>query len=419
MRGILLIVRRSLRQHLFSTTITVLSIALASGLTMSVFSIQSQSREAFTGGDLGFDAVVGARGSQLQLVLNTVFHLETSPGNIPWTLYTELRDKYPGVELAIPYATGDNYMGNRIVGSTPEIFTKFEYKKGRKYAILEGGRPFDEGYAEAVIGSVVSEQTGLKLGDTFNPFHGIYFDPNARHPEEYTVVGIMDTTNTPSDRVIWIPIEGIFRMTGHVLRGTGEQFTADAVAAIPDAHKEVSAVMLKLKSPQVGWQLDQMINKQGKVATLAHPIGTVMLDLFNKVGWVNRILELVAYLVVFVSAAAITASIYNTINERKREFAILRALGARRRTVFSAIVVESACIAALGSLCGFVCYGAILLVAAQVVRQQTGVVLNATTLHPSLYLTPLGMVLLGALSGVIPAIRAYSTDVAENLAPHS
>ena len=91
------------------------------------------------------------------------------------------------------------------------------------------------------------------------------------------------STNTPSDRVIWIPIEGIFRMTGHVLRGTGEQFTADAAAAIPDAHKEVSAVMLKLKSPQVGWQLDQMINKQGKVATLAHPIGTVMLDL-NPVG---------------------------------------------------------------------------------------------------------------------------------------
>jgi len=181
----------------------------------------------------------------------------------------------------------------------------------------------------------------------------------------------------------------------------------------------VSAVMLKLKNPQSGFILDQTINKQGKVATLAWPIGRVMAELFDKIGWVNRILSVVAYLVVFIAAGSILASIYNTINERRREFAILRALGARRNTVFSMIVLEAASIAALGSACGYAVYAAILSVVAIAVRAQTGVVLDVLEFHPALLLTPAVMIILGALAGLIPALKAYSTDVATNLAPTS
>jgi putative ABC transport system permease protein len=179
----------------------------------------------------------------------------------------------------------------------------------------------------------------------------------------------------------------------------------------------VSAVLLKLASPATGWQLEQTINKQGKVATLAFPLDAVMLDLFEKMGWVNRVLELVAYLVVLVSATAITASIYNTINERRREFAILRALGARRATVFGAIVLESSLIGFIGAIAGFALYVIILAVAAWVVREQTGVVLRTLVPHPIQVITPLGMTLLGGIAGIIPAVRAYGTDIATNLLP--
>jgi len=418
--GVALIVRRSLRQHALSTAVTLVATALACGLVMSVFSIQRQSYEAFTGGSTGFDAVLGARGSQLQLVLNTVFHLETSPGNIPWTLYQDIKDDRR-VSLAIPYATGDNFLGFRIVGTTEEIFTEFEYMEGRKFEVEDGGRPFDAGYAEAVIGSFVARETGLGYGDTFSPYHGLAYNEESQHAEEYTIVGVLEPTNTPSDRVIWIPIEGIFRMGGHVLRGTGDEegFVPEAGESIPDEHKEVSAVMLNLRAPTAGFELDRLVNKQGKVATFAFPIGLVMADLFNKIGWVNQVFELVAYLVVLVSAAAILASIYNTINERRREFAILRALGARRATVFSAIVIEAATIAGLGAALGFVVYAAILGGTAIVVRAQTGVVLEVTRFHPIFIYAPLGMIALGALAGILPAIKAYTTDVAENLIPHS
>jgi putative ABC transport system permease protein len=416
-RASLMIARKSLRQHLFSTAITVVSVALASGLIMAVFAIESQSRQAFANPDVGYDAVLGARGSKLQLVLNTVFHLETSPGNIPWTLYTSLRDNTAGVQNAIPIATGDNYMGFRIVGTTHDFFTDLPSRSGAVSAVRDGGRFFDDGFREAVVGSFVAEETGLKPGDTINPYHGLTFDENAKHPEEYTVVGILEPTNTPSDRVIWIPIEGIFRMEGHVLRASGEDYQAAAGQSIPDEHKEVSAVLLKLASPATGWQLEQTINKQGKVATLAFPLDAVMLDLFEKMGWVNRVLELVAYLVVLVSATAITASIYNTINERRREFAILRALGARRATVFGAIVLESSLIGFIGAIAGFALYVIILAVAAWVVREQTGVVLRTLVPHPIQVITPLGMTLLGGIAGIIPAVRAYGTDIATNLLP--
>ncbi len=412
------LVRRSLRQHALSSFVTIVSVGLAAGLTMSVFAINAQTYDAFTGGKVGFDAVLGARGSQLQLVLNTVFHLETSPGNIPWTLYKEVADD-SRVTLAIPYAVGDNYQGYRIVGTTTQMFTDFTYREGEGFVLKPGGRIFDETKKEAIVGYYVAEKLGLSVGSTFMPYHGLQFDEKQRHRDEYTVVAVMEPTNGPSDRVLWIPIEGIYRMSGHILRGTGAVYRPTDDAPVPEEHREVSAVMLKLRNPQAGFLLSNTINNQGKVATLAWPIGRVMAELFERIGWVSRILTMVAYLIVVVAAGSILASIYNTMNERRREFAILRALGARRGTVFSAIVMESTTITALGVLLGYLVYGGILSAAMVIVRAQTGVVLDAFKFDPSLWMTPVGMIILGALAGLVPAFKAYRTDVASNLTPLS
>lgn len=417
--GILLIVRKSLRQHALSTAVSVLATALATGLVMSVFCIQRQTYLAFTGGATGFDAVLGARGSQLQLVLNAVFHLETSPGNIPWTLYETFRDDRR-VAFAVPLATGDNYQGFRVAGTTDAFFSEIEYRKGARFETEAGGRFFDAKRREAVVGSFAARRTGLKVGDSFHPSHGVATsEAGHEHPEEYVVVGVLKPTNTPHDRAIWIPIEGIFRMTGHVLRGTGEVYEAHSGEAIPDEHKEVSAVLLRFKNPKSGFDLDMTVNRHGSNATLAYPIGRVMADLFEKLGWMNRVMQLVSYLVVAVASAAILASIYNTINERKREFAILRSLGARRATLFSAIVAESTAIAVMGAGIGYVVYAAILAVAAGVIREQTGVVLDAFTFHPALVAAPVCVAGVGLLAGIVPAIKAYATDVATNLTPMS
>ncbi len=416
MSGALLIVRKSLRQHALSSSVTVVSVALACGLVMAVFSVARQSRLAFAGGPVGYDAVLGARGSELQLVLNTVFHLETSPGNIPWSLYEEISQD-PRVALAVPYAVGDHYKGFRVVGTNGSIFEEFEYARGKRFEFAAGGRAFDSKRREAVIGERVARATGLALGSTFQPSHGVINGPGDHaHEEEYVVVGVLKPTNSPSDRVIWIPLEGVFRMSGHELRGTGESFVAKRGEVIGNEHKQLSAVMLKLEGRGAGFHLKNKYNREGTEATLAWPITESVAKLFDKLGWVQLVLELVAYLVVVVAAGSIMASLYNTMNERRREFAILRSLGARRGTIFSVIVLEAAAISGLGSLAGFAVYGVILEVAARVVREQTGVALDVWSAHPALLLTPLGMIVMGALAGLLPAWKAYSTDVALTLA---
>jgi len=399
-----LIVFRSLRQHALSTIVTAFSVALAGGLLMSVWSIKQQAEATFTGVNAGFDAVLGARGSKLQLVLNAIFNLEASPGNLTWSDFLDVQSN-PDVELAVPIAVGDNYHGYRLVGTTLDFFEKNEYAPGKKYALQPGGSWFDPRRREAVVGDFVARKMNLKAGDTFHPFHGLIFDDKNQHSETYVVVGVLKSSNTPADQVIWIPLEGIQKMSGHD----------------PKMATEVSAVLVKLKadSALAGFQMDLMYNRQGNRLTFAWPIGTVMAELFDKIGWFDRVLTLVSYLVAIVATASILASIYNSMNERRREIAILRALGARRTTVFTCILLEAASISFLGMLAGFALYGIIFTIVAGIIRVQTGVVLDTFKFNLVMLWAPASLIALGALAGIVPAIKAYRTDVAQNLAPTS
>ncbi|MEM8883116.1 MAG: ABC transporter permease [Planctomycetota bacterium] len=408
MSGIFLLVRRNLGLHKLSTSITVIATGLACALALSVFAIADQTRNAFTATEVGFDGVLGARGSELQIVLNTIFHLETSTGNIPFSLYREMR-KDRRVKYAIPFATGDNYKGFRIVGTSEELWTKVPF-----FQVQSPGRFFHGQRREAVIGSFVSARTGLGINDVFHPYHGAVFDPSQRHAEEYVVTGVLEPTNTPADRAIWVPIEGIWRMEGHVLRGAGTEYVPQPQVPIPDEHKEVSSIGIRLRAPMFGPQLAQDFNRRGTRYTFAL-VTPAILSLFNKLFWFVDVLRVVAWLVVAVATGAILASIYNTMNERRREFAILRALGASRRTVWTSIVLESSTIALLGAVLGFALYAGIFGFSAALIRSRTGVVLEILSFNSVFVWIPLGMVLLGAVAGVIPAYKAYATDVAPNL----
>lgn len=397
-----LIVYRSLRQHALSTAITAAGIALACGLLMCVWMVKTQSQAAFTQTTTGFDAVLGARGSKLQLVLNAIFHLEASPGNIPAADAEAIR-RHPMIKTAIPIAVGDNLRGFRLVGTIPELFTQVEYAPGRKFALEAGGKLFAPDAKQAVVGSFVAQRLKVKLGDTFRPFHGLTFDPKAEHAEDFTVTGILAPTNTPADRVIWIPLRGLQTMSGHD----------------PKAATDVSAVLLQLRAPTAGFMLDMMYNKQGNRLTFAYPVGAIIAELFNKISWFDQVLAIVAYLVALVAAGSVLASIYNSMSARQRDLAILRALGARRRTIFGAVLAEAACIGALGAAVGFVVYFGLFAGVAQLIRAQTGVVLELGAGHPVLWICPLAMIAGCALGGIVPALKAYRTPVAETLAPVS
>tara|TARA_A100001037_G_C15116791_1_gene621801 strand:- start:813 stop:2018 length:1206 start_codon:yes stop_codon:yes gene_type:complete len=397
-----LIVRRSLRQHLLSTLVTSFSIALAGGLWLSVWTIKDQANATFTGVNSGFDAVLGARGSKLQLVLNSIFHVEASPGNLAWEDYLDLKNN-PSVAAAIPIAVGDNYRGYRLVGVSTNLFSDIEYRPGQKFEVFPGGRVFDSTRREAVVGSFVARSLGLRPGDEFHPYHGLIFDEKSQHAETYVVVGVLRPSNTPSDRVIWIPLAGLQRMSGHD----------------PKTATDLSAVLVRLRSAQAGFRLDLLYNKQGDRLTLAWPIGQIMAQLFSKISWFDRVLELIAYLIAVVAVGSVLASIYNSMNERRRDIAILRSLGARRHTIFGTIILEAVAIAVFGMVLAFGFYFAIFSVVAAVIRSEMGVVLTAMQWHPVMLWAPMVMIVLSALAGLVPAFKAYRTNVADYLTPVS
>jgi putative ABC transport system permease protein len=395
------IVLRNLRQHLLSTIITALSIALAGGLLMSIWSVKQQSEQTFTRVNSGFDAVLGARGSKLQLVLNSIFHLEASTGNLNQTDFDYIR-RHPTVKRAIPIAVGDNLKGYRIVGTVPELFTDIEYAPHHTYTLREG-KLFDPTKKEAVLGEFAANQLQLNVGDTFHPFHGLAYDPRNQHPETYTVTGILKASNTPADKVVWIPLHGLQTMGGHD----------------PKAANDISAILIQLRSPTSGFILDLLYNKQGNRLTFAWPIGAIISDLFGKIGWFDKVLTLIAYLVALVSAAGVLVAIYNSMAARSRDIAILRSLGAHRRTILGTIVLEAATIGTIGMLFAFVFYFSILTLVSTIIRSQTGVMLNVFSFDYVMIWAPCTMIALCALGGLVPALKAYRADIASNLAPVS
>ncbi|MEI6343023.1 MAG: ABC transporter permease [Verrucomicrobiota bacterium] len=400
-----LLVRRSLRQHALSTAVTALSLSLAGGLLMTVWVMRQQARQTFERMDGGWDAVLGARSSKLQLVLNAIFHLEASPGNIKATDVALLASN-PAVRAVVPIAMGDNYQGFRIVGVTTNLFAGHEYAPGHAFKVGEG-RVFEDNLREAVVGSFAARKLGFKVGTEFQPYHGLNYSSNPRdnvqHEDTYVVVGILEPSNTPADRVVWIPVAGLQNMAGHD----------------PSAAEDYSAALVKLRDPAAGFRLDQLYNKQGDRLTFAWPIGTVMAQLFDKIGWFDKVLALVAWLVAVVAAASVLASIYNSMSARRRDIAILRALGAGRGTVFASIVLEAASVAAMGAMGGFVVHLGLLAGAGAIVRAQTGVLIEPFQPGWVWLWAPAALVGLAALAGVVPAFKAYKVDVASSLAPDS
>lgn len=399
---LLFLAARGLRQYAFSTIAASLCIALAGGLFISTWKIKEESKNAFARSSGGFDAVLGARGSKLQLVLNGLFHLEASPGNLTWEQYQSIKN-HRAVKAAYPLAVGDNYMGYRLVGALKEMFVEHEWRMGEKYEVKPGGRIFSEDAKEALVGEFVARKLKLSIGDIFHPYHGLTFKEEARHQDRYVVVGILEATGTPSDKVIWIPLKGIQTMEGHD----------------PKSANEVSTVLLKLKKGRAGLMLDMAYNKQGKVATLAWPVAGILSSFFDRLVWFHRVLEIISILVAFVSAFVILAILHNAMSERRRDFAILRCLGASRLSVTCVVLAQSVLLTLFGILGSFLAYFCIGEIVSSLIREQTGVLLEPFSRSTAFIFVPLFMIMIGLLSGLLPALRAYRVEVSHNLSPRS
>lgn len=435
------IVVRNLRRRPLATALTSLSVALGVALFTTIGALREAGERGFLRAAAICDQVVGAKGAPLQLVLNSVYHLGASPGNLPYELWTELRTT-PGVTWAVPVAVGDSYRGARIVGVTSEFFDEVrlggEGEEGAPLRFAEGaafvhtadefaalrehllaaheheeeGGGHDEHAAHpelqrAVVGAEAARAANLRVGSRFRPAHDVSGVAGAPEHEEAEseVVGVLAPTGTPIDRAIYVPIALYYAIEGHA----PTEATPEGGARDP---RGLSAVYLRTRPGMYQIRIWRELNDRLD-AQSARPADEVR-SLFTLVGGLDRILRGVSSLVVVVALVGVMVALYNTMGARRREFAVLRALGARRRTLLGLVTGESALIALLGGLLGLALSALTIGVFAELLQGRTGVSVSALPGAGDLLL--LGAVTLaGALAGLVPAASAYRTEAARTL----
>ncbi|HZE96314.1 MAG TPA: ABC transporter permease [Planctomycetota bacterium] len=395
------IVLKNIRQRRLSSTLTAASIAIGVAIVIAVLALRAQTQEGFRQSAFGYELVVGPkRLGALQLVLNTVYHMETSPGNIPWSRYREL-EAHKAVAAAVPISVGDSFRGARIVGTTPQFFTAFNYAvDGACFRFdpdrLEQAMAGKE--AEGAFEAVAGARSGLRIGDTFRPSHGVDATGDA-HAEKWTVVGVMAPTGTPNDRAIFINLDSFYEIRDH-RQSSG-----------------ISAVIVKTKGGSSADRLQYDLNQLPDV--MAASPAAVMAEFFGKFDWIPLLFLAIASLVVVMAGVSIFVAIYNSMSERRRPIAILRALGARRSSVLAIILMESLALCAAGAVGGLLLGHLLTAVAGAALSARSGIPMSAVALAPEEFAVLGGVLLLGALAGLLPALQAYRTDIADGLSPSS
>jgi putative ABC transport system permease protein len=383
--NLLTIAFKSIRQRWLASFLTGLSVALGVALMAAVLILNGVVTDMFRQSGSGYDLVVGPQGSDVQLVLSLIYRVDQPIKALPWRFYKQLSE-HKFVERAIPVTLGDTTeVGNfPIVGTTPQYFLT-DYVIGRKFLIKGDGL---QGTWDAVIGSQVARRNNWNVGSQFKMVHSGQDDHV--HNELFTVKGVLAPTGTPNDRTVFIHIDGFFAIGDHdkpvneaierealFFGETPEQIRGryqDVIAAIEqaeqavregkhvhppasDLQKAVSGVLLVMKGGEgyrragAAAQLQSEL-KRGYQAQAANTVQVMARLLTNLVGNIQLAFLYLTSLIIAVSGIGIFVSIYNSMSDRKKEIAVMRALGARRQTVLSIVLLESVLLCLLGGLGG-------------------------------------------------------------------
>jgi putative ABC transport system permease protein len=422
---------RSIQQRSFSSALTGFSMSLGVGLVVAVLVIHGVISQSFQRGVQGYDLIIGAKGSRLDLVLSTVFHIGQPAGTISNRTYYRLKtgQKYSSeIEAAVPMCMGDTFKGFRVIGTTPDMLDSLrEYAAGKHYEWQEGGNFEWNRPQDAAIGSAVAARTGLRVGDKFRPVHG-----DRAHGDEhgeFNVAGVLKPTGTPNDRGIFVNIAGFYAMHPHEEEKPGAKEDAHdhdhdhaaserGIEGVIPPDGEMSAILLVLKTKDQAKriQLPRIMDRDPDLNVQAVEPTKEVARLFEGViGDIQVILLILAALIVVVAGIGILVSMYNSMSERRHEIAIMRALGARRATVMMIVVFESILLAlgggAIGVLLGHGLTGAL----SPTIADRTGVIVSALQFQTGELILIPALVILATIVGYLPAIVAYRTDVAQSL----
>ncbi len=410
--------RKSLTNRLLTTSLTALSIAFSVALLVGVENVRTGMRESFSNTVSGTDLVVGSRGGTIQLMLYAVFGMGSPVANISHDTWKEW-DEHPAVSWTIPYALGDSHRGFRVIGTNDSFYEHYKYRGGQPIAFAEGRAA--QSVFDVVLGAQVAERLGYVLGDRISVTHGMSAVGFMNHDEmPFEVVGVLEKTFTPVDRAIYVTLEGVTAIhMGWESGGPpmpGDEISAADVLAMEEVPvSQITSFFLGAESRAYTLQLQRDISTSEDEPLTAVIPGVALSEMWRGIGYAEDGLLVISGFVVLVGLLGMLVSIYTSLDARRREMAILRALGAGPRRIVSLLVLEAGTLSIIGALLGvaFVYVG---LAALQPwLEGQFGLQVPIQALD-GLQLLYIGTVIaLGFVAGLVPALKAYRTALHDGL----
>jgi putative ABC transport system permease protein len=418
MKAVLRLAMLSAWSRRLTLGLTLIAIVLATTLLLSVERIRVDARQSFTQSVSGVDLVVGARTGAVQLMLYAVFHSGTASNNIGWTSYQAIAS-HPAVDWAVPLSLGDSHRGYAVLGTSPDYFRHFRFGEREALRFTAGG-PF-AGVFEAVVGSEVAARLGYAVGQKITLSHGFSDAGMSEHGDKpFRIVGILAATGTPVDRTVHVGLEAITALHLDWVGGApvpGLNIPPQLVAKFDLQPKEITAALVGLKQRSDVFRMQRFINEFRGEPLLAVLPGVALDELWLAIGTVERTLLAISALVVVVGLAGLTATLLAGLNERRRELAILRALGAGPGELFLMLTAEGLLVTTLGALLGLALTSLGSSLAAPWLLQRFGVVLGSR-LPGAGELELLALVITtGLIASLIPGWRAWRMSLADGLTP--
>lgn len=408
---------RSMKNRMLSSLLTVLSISLSVSLLLGVQKVREGAKVSFENTISDTDLIIGARTGPVQLLLYSVFHIGNASNNISYSSYQDI-SKNKEVVWTIPISLGDSHKGYRVVGTNRKIFSHFKY--GRKKPLrFDTGKEFSDTF-QVVLGAEVAKKLSYKIGANLILSHGVS-DISFQHHDDkpFTVSGILQKTGTPVDRSLFISLEGLEAMHLDWQDGAPpleeERISAEQVKGMQLSPQSITAFLVGLRSKIGIFRLQREINQFETEALTAILPGATFRELWQTVGIAENALLVVSFFVVIAGVLGMLASILSTLDERRREIAIIRSLGGKPRDIFFLLLSESITLASMGCLLGTIGIYACLYFAQPFIESQFNFFIPIHTL--SAYDIYLIMTVLGIsiVAGTIPAVKAYRQSLTDGL----
>ena len=406
----------SLRNRSVTVVLTVLAIAVSVALVLGIEKVRVGARESFANTISGTDLIVGARGGDIQLLLYSVFRIGASTNNLTWESYQDIA-AHPDVAWIVPISLGDSHKGYRVVGTSNDYFAHYRYRRDSGLTFAAGG-PLDDLFA-AVLGSDVAAALGYHVGDPIVVAHGIGAISFRDHDDKpFRVAGILDKTGTPVDRSVHLSLEGIEAIHIDWAAGApipGMHVSPDQVRQMDLQPGAVTAALVGLKSRLAAFRVQRFINEYKPEALSAILPGVALQQLWEMIGTAETALLAVSAMAVITALLGMAAVILSTLNERRREMAILRSVGAHPVTLVSLLVAEAAILTTAGAALGSAALYASLWAVRSWVDAKYGLYLQIDP-PATRELAELAIIVAGGLiAGLVPAVRAYRLSVADGM----